>query len=252
MLGIEGDAGAAADLERQIVVGDGNLRIDDHAVGDGEHLVVGAAATQASVEWRADLAREVPLLHLTFPNISHFQVRNKGTVCGSIAHADPSAELPLCLAVLEGQAVLRSQQGRRVLTASDFFQGMLTTARRADELLEEVRFPLARAGSGFAFEEMTMRHGDFAIVACAAFVDARGVRLGVGGVSDRPRVLHLDDATGEALQDALNDFAWELDAQDDLHASAAYRRHLVRTIGSRVIAVARERAAAAGQYGEAR
>lgn len=201
----------------------------------GGKLAVGAAATQASVEWREHLAREVPVLALAFPNISHFQIRNRGTVCGSVAHADPSAELPLCLALLDGEVVLRSRRGARVLKAGEFFQGMLTTARKPDELVEEVRYPLASAGTGYAFEEFSSRHGDFAIVACAAAVNGHGIRLAVGGVADRPRVIALPRLTGGALDDALNDFAWELEARDDPHASAAYRRHLVRQIGRRVV-----------------
>lgn len=201
----------------------------------GGKLAVGAAATQASVEWREHLAREVPVLALAFPNISHFQIRNRGTVCGSVAHADPSAELPLCLALLDGEVVLRSRRGARVLKAGEFFQGMLMTARKPDELVEEVRYPLASAGTGYAFEEFSSRHGDFAIVACAAAVNGESIRLAVGGVADRPRVLALPRLGGNALDDALNDFAWELEARDDPHASASYRRHLVRQIGRRVI-----------------
>lgn len=201
-------------------------------------LAIGAAATQASVEWRARLATEVPLLAQAFPHISHFQIRNRGTVCGSVAHADPSAELPLCLALLGGEVVLRSRKGLRVLKAEEFFRGMLTTARRDDELVEQVRYPLARADAGYAFDEFALRHGDFAIVACAAEVTAGRLRLGVGGVADRPRVIEWERLTGDALTDAINDFAWSLEAQDDAHASAAYRRHLVRGLAPRVLALA--------------
>ena len=207
----------------------------DYARLERGALVIGAAATQGSVQWRAGLARDVPLLAQAFPNISHFQVRNRGTVCGSVAHADPSAELPLCLATLEGEVVLRSRRGSRVVKAGDFFQGMLMTACRSDELVEAVRYPLARPGTGYAFEEFSLRHGDFAIAACAAAVDGDGIRLGVGGVADRPVVTRLPRLTGAALDDALNDLAWSLEARDDTHASAAYRRHLVRRIGRRVI-----------------
>ncbi|NMG30757.1 FAD binding domain-containing protein [Aromatoleum evansii] len=207
----------------------------DYVRIDGGKLVIGASATQASVEWRPGLAKEVPLLALAFPNISHFQIRNRGTVCGSVAHADPSAELPLCLALLDGEVVLRSRRGARVLKAGAFFQGMLMTARQPDELVEEVRYPLASPGTGHAFEEFSSRHGDFAIVACAAAVNGDGIRFAVGGVADRPRVVTLPRLAGNALDDALNDFAWELEARDDPHASAAYRRHLVRQIGRRVI-----------------
>lgn len=203
-------------------------------IKDGQ-MTIGAAATQASVEWRPTLAQEVPLLAQAFPHISHFQVRNRGTVCGSVAHADPSAELPLCLLTLGGQVVLRNRKGRRVLAAEDFFQGMLMTARNPDELIEEVRYPLAAAGHRYAFNEFSNRHGDFAIVSVAAAVGPKGIRFAVGGVADRPRVKALPLLTGSDLETAINDFAWELEARDDHHASAAFRRQLVRRLGREVI-----------------
>lgn len=200
-----------------------------------DRLVVGAAATQASVEWRESLASEVPMLGLAFPFISHFQIRNRGTVCGSVAHADPSAELPLVLAALGGEVVLRSRRQRRVLEASDFFQGMLTTARASDELIEEVRFPLRRPNERYAFTEFSARHGDFALVACAAVATSDRIRIAVGGVADRPVVESWPRLTGDDLKAALNDLSWKLGAQDDAHVSAQYRRHLVRQLGMRVI-----------------
>ncbi len=208
----------------------------------GQMLEVGAAATQASVEWRKDLATEVPLLSHAFPFISHFQVRNRGTVCGSVAHADPSAELPLCLAVLKGEVVLASSRQQRVVSAQDFFQGMLTTARQSDELITAVRYPLARDGEGYAFDEFSLRHGDFAIASCAAVVGRDFIRLGVGGVADRPTVTQWPRIDGKDLEQAINDFAWSLEAQDDAHASAAYRRQLVRRLAQRSIATATARA----------
>ena len=199
-------------------------------------LAVGAAATQASVEWRASLRSEVPLLAQALPFISHFQIRNRGTICGSIAHADPSAELPLVLTALGGEVVLRNAKRRRRLSAADFFQGMLMTARAPDELLEEVRFPMAQPGQRTAFAEFSARHGDFAMVAAAAVADARGLRLAIGGVADRPRVAQwAPDLRGADLVAAVNDFAWELQGQDDGHASAKFRRHLVRQLGARVL-----------------
>lgn len=205
-------------------------------------LEVGAATTQASVEWRKDLATEVPLLAHAFPYISHFQVRNRGTVCGSVAHADPSAELPLCLALLGGEVVLASKRGRRTVQAKDFFQGMLMTARASDELIVAVRYPMRDAGVGYAFEEFSLRHGDFAIASCAVAVSAKHIRLGVGGVADRPTVVQWPRASNADLQTAINDFAWTLEAQDDAHASAAYRRQLVRRMATRCIATATQRA----------
>ncbi|MGH8113202.1 MAG: FAD binding domain-containing protein [Rhodanobacteraceae bacterium] len=206
----------------------------DYVRVDDGHLCVGAAATQTSVQQHSALEREVPLLALALPFISHYQIRNRGTVCGSIAFADPSAELPLCLTALEGQVVLRSRRGQRVLGADEFFTGMLTTAISAGEFIEEVRFPVARQGVRYAFDEVAMRRGDFAIVSVAAVLAQRQVTLAVGGVADRPvRKSWSNWAPGES--DArLNDFAWSLGAQSDAHANAAYRRHLVRTLGRKL------------------
>jgi 2-furoyl-CoA dehydrogenase FAD binding subunit len=207
----------------------------DYVRIDKNDLVIGAAATQATVENRASLAAEVPLLALALPWVSHFQIRNRGTVCGSVAHADPSAELPLCLSALQGEVVLRSKSGRRVLKAEQFFQGMLMTAVKPGEIVEEVRFPLRRQGAGYAFEEVSMRHGDFAIVAVAAVATGAGFELTVGGVADRPQRRQWPQLPGAELAAAINDFAWELEAQSDAHASAEYRRHLVRQLGRRTI-----------------
>lgn len=200
---------------------------------DGDMLHVGAAATQATLELRPGLAQDVPLLALAFPHISHFQIRNRGTVVGSIAHADPSAELPLVLLALGGEVCLRSARGARRVTARDFFTGMLLTARKADELVEAVRFPLAPVGQGHGFEEFAVRHGDFAICAVAAVADARRLRIAVGGVADRPVARDLPLLDGAALDDALNELAWSLDVRDEPQASAALRRQLVRRLGRR-------------------
>ena len=196
-------------------------------------LHIGAAATQASIEWRPRLAQELPLLALALPHISHFQIRNRGTVAGSIAHADPSAELPLCLLALEGEVILRNARRRRTVKAADFFTGMLMTARADDEMVEAVRFPLARPGVGHGFEEFAMRHGDFAICAVAAVADAKRLRIAVGGVADRAVARDFPVLDGSALADALNEFAWALDARDEPQASAALRRRLVRELGRR-------------------
>lgn len=197
-------------------------------------LQVGAAVTQATLEWRPGLVQELPLLRLAFPHISHFQVRNRGTVAGSIAHADPSAELPLCLLALQGEVLLKSARASRRVAAEDFFTGMLQTTRRADELVEAVRFPLARPGQGFGFDEFSVRHGDFAVCAVAAVADSQRLRIAVGGVADRPVARNFPLLQGDALSDALNDFAWQLQARDEPQASAALRRQLVRQLGWRV------------------
>ena len=201
----------------------------------GSALTVGAAVTQAALEAIVLHQNNTQLLAQIFPHLGHFQTRNRGTVCGSIAHADPSAELPLCLATLGGTVTLRSRRRRRSLPARDFFQGVLTTAREADEIIESVQFPLADKQTRYGFQEVSMRHGDFAIAAVSAAVSDRGIRLGVGGVADRPWVEDIPARSGSDLDAALDDLAWKLGAQDDQHASARYRRHLVRTLGRKLI-----------------
>ncbi|BAI74632.1 carbon-monoxide dehydrogenase medium subunit (plasmid) [Azospirillum sp. B510] len=201
-------------------------------------LTVGAAVTQAEVLARPTLAREVPLLAAALPWVGHFQTRNRGTLCGSVAHADPSAETPLCLVATGGEVVLRNAKRRRTVAAADFFLGPLTTVKAADEIVECVRFPLARPGSGHAFREQSMRHGDFAITACAATVHGQAASLAVGGVADRPTSRSwplVDGGLPPDLDEALNAFAWDLGGDDDQHATARYRRDLVRRIGRTVL-----------------
>lgn len=219
----------------QVLIDISQIAVLDFIRADGRTLQVGAATTQATLEWRKKLAREAPLIALALPHISHFQIRNRGTVCGSIAHGDPSAELPLCLLALGGEVVLRSARGTRGVTAENFFLGMLLTAREPDELIEAVHFPLATSQQHFAFEEFSMRHGDFAIVAVAAIADDDGLTLAVGGIADRPVSQYWRGVSGVDQENALHDFANSLEAQDDQHASAQYRRHLVRTLGKKVI-----------------
>ncbi|MEA2873467.1 MAG: 2-furoyl-CoA dehydrogenase binding subunit [Hyphomicrobiales bacterium] len=201
---------------------------------EGNCIRVGATVRQAELLAWPDLAKHQPLLSDALPWVGHAQTRARGTVCGSVALADPSAELPLVLAALGGNIVLSSKAGRRSLKAADFFSGIMSTARNDDELIESVSFPCRREGEGFAFREFARRHGDFAIVACAAVATEKTLRLAVGGVADRPVVCDF----GEASDDALAAFAAELDARDDLHATADYRRMLVQKLGAQTIAEA--------------
>ncbi len=198
---------------------------------EGGTLRIGAAVRQVVLEQLPDLARLQPLLAVALPWVGHPQTRSRGTVCGSIAHADPSAELPLVLIALGGTVHLRSRRHRRVLPARNFFTGMMATAREDDELIEAIELPKARAGTGYAFREVARRHGDFAIVGCAAVVDEVGARLAVGGVADRPALCELSTPGAAGVDETLDDFAWSLEARDDLHATARYRRELVRRLG---------------------
>jgi 2-furoyl-CoA dehydrogenase FAD binding subunit len=211
--------------------------LDGIARADGG-IRVGAAARQAALFAWPELAGAQPLLAAALPFVGHAQTRSRGTVCGSIAHADPSAELPLVLLALAGEIVLSSARGQRRVTAADFFTGLMSTARADDELIEAVIIPGRRPGHGYGFREFARRHGDFAIVACAAIAGERDARLAVGGVADTPVAFDGLPLDGPALDAALERIAGELDARDDLHATAAYRRDLVRRLGRATIAEA--------------
>jgi 2-furoyl-CoA dehydrogenase FAD binding subunit len=198
----------------------------------GDRIEIGAAVTQNKLLAWPQLAKKLPLVAAALPHVGHFQTRNKGTVCGSIAHADPSSELPLTLALLGGEVVLKSQRGTRVLAAKDFQKDMLTTARAGDELIAAVRFPVT-SGSGVAFREVARRHGDFAIVAVAALAENKNaVRLGVGGMIGKPMVRQIP---GDNAANAVAAWADELEGYEDLHASAAMRRDLFRNLAPLVI-----------------
>ena len=206
--------------------------IDDR----GQTIEIGAAVTQNKLLAWPQLGQKLPLVAAALPHVGHFQTRNKGTVCGSIAHADPSSELPLALALLGGEIVLKSQRGIRVLAAKDFQKDMLTTARAGDELITAVRFPAANGngiGRGVGFREVARRHGDFAIVAVAAVAESKNaVRLGVGGLAGAPMVRRI---AVDGAEKAVREWAGELEGYEDLHASAAMRRDLFCNLAPLVI-----------------
>lgn len=199
-----------------------------------DEIVIGAAVRQSKLLGWQKLATKLPLIALALPWTGHVQTRSRGTICGSIAHADPSAELPLSLVALGGSVHLRSLKRRRRVAAADYITGMMNTVRADDEMIEAVSFPLA-AARGHGFREVARRHGDFAIVACAAVVSDKSIRFAVAGVADKPEARDWPRLECSALDDALNAFAYELDARDDVHATGRYRRELVRRVGRTVI-----------------
>ena len=216
----------------------------------------GACTRQCVVERDDALAEKVPLLRQALAWVGHTQTRNRGTVGGSLAHADPAAELPLAAQVLGATLVLRSATSKRDVSAAAFFTGPLMTAAKPDECLEEIRWP-AWTGlrTGSAFLEVSRRHGDFAMVAAAAQValdaDGRCVRatFGIGGGGSTPRAFPEIAARlvgtkleEETLKEAAQAAASEVDFYADLHASAAYRKHLAGTLAARALRAARERA----------
>lgn len=205
-------------------------------------IEVGAAVTQNKLLAWPRLAETLPLLAAALPWVGHFQTRNKGTVCGSIAHADPSSELPLSLALLQGEAVLKSKRGTRTLPAAEFQLDMLTTAREPDELLTAVRFPVH--GRGAAFREVARRHGDFAIIAVGAVIeDKSSARLGVGGMASTPIVRRIALNSATSVKDAADALASELEGYEDLHASAELRRDILRNLAPLVVEEAQRCAA---------
>jgi 2-furoyl-CoA dehydrogenase FAD binding subunit len=223
------DIARLAELDYIKVVGDKIL---------GDKVEVGAAVTQNRLKDWPEISAKLPLLARALPFVGHFQTRNRGTVCGSIAHADPSSEIPLCLATLGGEVVLRARRGTRTLPAADFQRGMLQTAREPDELITAVRFPI-HAGARVAFREVARRHGDFAMIAVAAWAQAGAgggtIKVGIGGVADRPAVRSLSIDGGDAAKSAFEALAWELEGYDDIHATARLRRDLLRRVGPAVV-----------------
>ena len=207
----------------------------------GAEIEVGAGVAQADLERWPDLARRLPLLAAVFPHVGHYPTRARGTVGGSVAHADPSAELPLALAVLGGSVRLRSAGGERLVPARAFFEGPLETACGEDEMVAATRWPVAAPGARHAFDEVALRHGDFAIASCAVVLHEDRMAIGFGGVAGVPVVREWPHLTGEALDAALAGLAEEIEIVDDGDGGGAYRRGLVRTLGRRTV----ERAATA-------
>jgi 2-furoyl-CoA dehydrogenase FAD binding subunit len=211
-----------------------------------EIVATGANVVQADALDSDVVRRAVPLLALGLPWVGHFQTRNRGTLGGSVAHADPSAEVPLCLVVSDGTVVLRSHKRDRRVRARDFFLGTLTTARRPDELVVALEWPRAPADAGHAFDEIAQRHGDFAIAAaaCRVRVDRNGriaaLDLGLGGVESRPAVVDTGSFIGQPADAAVaaelaEQAAGTLIAMQDHTASADYRLALARVLIGRVV-----------------
>jgi carbon-monoxide dehydrogenase medium subunit len=219
------------------------------------HLVIGAMTRQRAVEISGLVSRRCPLLAEAMPQIGHVQIRNRGTIGGSLAHADPAAELPAVVAALEGELVVRSVRRRRVLKPEQFFLGYLTTATEPDEVLEEIRLPVMPKRTGSAFLEVSRRHGDFALVGVAATItlDEAGVctasALALTGVGPTPVVAReaIRSLVGvkpspAAFEDAGHRVSAALRPDSDLHASSEYRQHVGGVLARRALARAYERA----------
>jgi CO/xanthine dehydrogenase FAD-binding subunit len=221
-------------------------RLDDlrYVRADNGSLRVGAMTTQATLEESAVVAETCPLLAEAIRFIGHRAIRNRGTVGGSIAHADPAAELPLVLLALRGEVTVASERGSRSIAADDFFQGFLTTAVEPTELVTEVSFPAVEEGNGYAFEEFARRPGDFGLVsvACALSGDGDAIssaRVALGGLAPVPLVLdEIDGIRDMRLENAIAaiaDAAAAVDVVSDIHASSEYRQSLAGELTRRAL-----------------
>ncbi|MGH7326397.1 MAG: FAD binding domain-containing protein [Candidatus Rokuibacteriota bacterium] len=217
-------------------------------------VAIGAMTRQRAAEKSTIVAARVPLLAETLPWVGHFQIRNRGTIGGSLAHADPAAELPAVAVCLDARVTVRSTAGLRILGAEDLFRSYLTTALEPGELLLEVWWPAARAHTGYAWLEYARRHGDYALAGVAAAVTLRGevvaeACLALTGVGDRPvrvrdaeRALAGQRLTDDTLRAAGDAVARAIHPPDDIHATAAYRRRLAGVLTGRALRLAAARA----------
>ena len=204
----------------------------DDVTSDNSTVRVGATVRQADPRLLTH-----PALAAVLPHVGHTVTRNRGTVCGSIAHADAAAELPLALVATRGFAVATSTRGRREIPADELFRGPYTTVLEPDELLLETVWPLLDDADGFAFDELAQRGGDYALCMAAAHVRGDQLRVVVGAVTPVPAVLEVDrERPGESA-------AAQVEPWGSIHASPEYLRHLVRVLVDRVVAQAAERAA---------
>ena len=217
-------------------------------------VAIGAMTRQRTVERSEFVAAAVPLLAEALPWVGHTAIRNRGTIGGSLAHADPAAELPAVAVCLDARFTVRGEAGERTLAAREFFRGYLTTALAPTELLADVWFPSALPGTGAAWIEFARRHGDYALVGVAAVVTLEGSTVrraslavtGVDGVPvravDAERLLIGAPLSAESMAAAAESVRRPLEPQDDIHATAAYRRHLAGILTVRALTRAGDRA----------
>ena len=229
------------------------LRELDYIKAENGELCIGAMTRQRALERSTVVSEAWPLLQEATRYIGHVQIRNRGTVGGSLVHAFPSAELPVVMTALEATFVLRRSQGERIVSAAHFFVDAMTTVLKPDELLVEIRVPPLPVRTGWAFQEVSRRHGDFALMAVAGLVtlDSQGImsqcRLAFTGSTPQlstkaePRLLgRRPEPT--LFREAADIAAAELDPDSDIHASAEYRREVGKVLARRVLEQAAARA----------
>ena len=217
---------------------------------EGDWLVIGALARHTDVLASPIVRQHAPLVVAAYQHVAHRPIRNRGTMGGNLAHADPASELPAVMLALDAEMVLVSRNGERQVPAERFFLGTFATATRADELLTEIHIPLAAGARRWGFEEMSQRQGDFALVAMAATFAVDGgrcanARLGYAGVADHALRLAAAEAAlegqspdGTLFEQVGAKAAEAADPPEDVHADAAYRRDLVRALTRRALSAA--------------
>jgi carbon-monoxide dehydrogenase medium subunit len=213
----------------------------DRITAKNGHLELGALVRYAQAERSAELARRAPLIALALPHIGHPAIRNRGTIGGSLAFADPAAELPACVVALGAELDVSGPQGQRTVGADEFFQGLFETALAPRDVLTAIRVPAAGADTRVGFAEFARRHGDYAMVGLAACARAEGRRLGglrlaffgVGPIPVRAR--HAERALAEGdVEAAVRALTQDLDPPADVHASPAVKTHLAGVLLRRV------------------
>ena len=204
----------------------------DRVTEDGAALTVCATVRQADPRLHTH-----PLLAAVLPHVGHTVTRNQGTVCGSLAHADAAAELPVALVAAEGSVVVASTRGRREIPAEELFVGPYTTTLQPDELVVESRWPRPAAGESFAFEELAQRGGDFALCMVAVRLRGDDLRVVVGSVTPHPTVVEVDPSSPGASA------AGQVEPWGSVHASPRYLTNLVRVLVERAVTRARRAAA---------
>jgi carbon-monoxide dehydrogenase medium subunit len=209
-----------------------------------EMVEIGALARHAHVERSEIIGKHAPLIALAMPHIAHPAIRNRGTFGGSIAFADPAAELPACLLALGGEVEIAGPNGKRMVKADDFFKGLFETALGPDDILTGVRVPAAAKDSHYGFAELARRHGDYAIVGLAASARAKGkeladVRLAYFGVGETPvRARKAEAALSGVIDERKIETAvaaLDLDPSSDVQADAATKKHLAGVLLRRVV-----------------
>ena len=219
-------------------------------------LAVGAMTRQRDVELSRDVEQKAPLLHAAMPHIAHPQIRTRGTIGGSLAHADPAAELPVIVIATGARMKATGKNGNRWIEANDFYEGMFSTALQPDELLVEIAFPASKPKTGWSFQETSRRRGDYAMMGVAVEVEMNG-----GGACKTARLVYLNAGDGpiqtmnaasmlsgeqptpEVIAAVANEAADnEIDPFGNVHATIEFQRHLARVLTQRALAQAFTRA----------